>query len=194
METGNQNGTDSIPRYAELIADLLNEVMDHLLSPDSLEKICGEPVTPSQFEVLQYIYRHGRRSPVTRLADGLNISRPAATKFVDRLEEHKWVKRRNDPDDARIYYAQLTDKGLHVVESIKRYRLQRIQTIVSRMNHDDQVAFFKGVEGFIHSSLEEDDLTTLVCLNCGSEAVRECQLYQRFGRCMDPSMNSPKTK
>jgi DNA-binding MarR family transcriptional regulator len=180
-------------RYGELLADLLSEVMDQLLNPGVLESICSEPVTSSQFEVLLYIYRHGMKCPVTHLAKGLNISRPAATKFVDRLEEHQWVIRENDMEDNRVYYARLTERGKQIVELIRNHRLERIRIIIDRMPPELKDSFYKGIEAFIKSSLDETDLSRTICLNCGSGAVEQCEINKRWGYCLDP-FNHPDRK
>lgn len=180
-------------RYGELLADLLSEVMDQLLNPGVVESLCAEPVTPSQFEVLLYIYRHGMKCPVSHLARGLNISRPAATKFVDRLEERQWVIRENDLEDNRVYYARLTERGKQIVDLIRTHRLERIRTIIGRIPPELRESFYKGVEAFIKSSLEEKDLSHTLCLNCGSGAMELCEINQHWGYCLDP-FNHPNKK
>ena len=189
----NQDKLYKATRYGELLADLLSEVMDQLLNPVTLESICSEAVTPSQFEVLLYIYRHGMKCPVTHLATGLSISRPAATKFVDRLEEHKWVTRENDMDDNRVYYARLTQRGKQIVESIRNYRLERVRTIIERMPPEQKESFYQGLEAFIKASLEEKDLSQILCLNCGTAFVEQCEINQHWGHCLDP-YNHPDRK
>jgi DNA-binding MarR family transcriptional regulator len=170
-------------QYAELISDIFSEVMENLLTPESLEKVCGEDITPTQFEVLRFIYRHNKKCPITKLASGLTISRPAATKFVDRLEYHKWVVRVRDLEDGRIWYAQLTPKGMHVVETVKKYRMNLIGDIGSRMELRAQ--YVPVIESFLKTALEDKALCDKVCQNCGSEATEKCLIFQKWGYCFD---------
>ena len=70
-------------QYAELISDIFSEVMENLLTPESLEKVCGEEITPTQFEVLRFIYRHNKKMPYHQISQWF-IHQPAGCNQVCR--------------------------------------------------------------------------------------------------------------
>jgi DNA-binding MarR family transcriptional regulator len=78
-------------------------------------------LTPSQRSVLSTLSRHGP-VPMSRLAELESISRPAATRITDRLEEKRLVERRPHPDDRRSAMVEITQGGVSLLEEGRRER------------------------------------------------------------------------
>jgi DNA-binding MarR family transcriptional regulator len=59
---------------------------------------------------------------MSRLAELESISRPAATRITDRLEEKRLVERRPHPDDRRSAMVEITQGGVSLLEEGRRER------------------------------------------------------------------------
>jgi DNA-binding MarR family transcriptional regulator len=66
----------------------------------------AEPLTGRQMEAVVFL-SHRHRVTMGEFADGLEISRAAASELVARLSEKDVVRRETDPDDRRVVYIRL---------------------------------------------------------------------------------------
>lgn len=58
---------------------------------------------------------------VRHLAQALDISKPAVTRSIDRLEADGFAKRRNDPNDKRSIFVEITALGLKILASSEAF-------------------------------------------------------------------------
>ena len=107
-----------------------------------LEREHGLPL--SSYEVLMVLgdSDHGR-ARMGEVADELLLSRSGLTRLVDRLERQGFVERVRCEDDARGFYAAITDAG-------------RVKLDAARPDHLD------GVRTHFLSRLDDRDLANLV--------------------------------
>lgn len=100
-------------------------------------------VSPGHIQVLIALTR-GPRS-VGKLAEELEVSRPAATQLVDKLAEHGMVGRHSDPADRRVVLVDYVD-GMHeVARCIVEDRRRPLQGVISKMTDEEALAFVKGL-------------------------------------------------
>jgi len=61
-----------------------------------------------------------KKSPTTvrDLAAELNVSRPVISRVADRLEELKFIRRIDDPDDRRSVLIELTQAGKRFIDGM----------------------------------------------------------------------------
>ena len=71
----------------------------------------GPDLTARQFSVFLTVYLQEDPHTVRGLAAALNVSKPAITRSVDRLEEFDFARRKADPKDRRSVLIQRTVKG-----------------------------------------------------------------------------------
>jgi DNA-binding MarR family transcriptional regulator len=78
-----------------------------------LEVVRGAPADLSarQMAVVLTVYLSSPPHTVRGLAMALNVSKPAITRALDRLEKLEFVKRRPDESDRRSVLVQRTVKG-----------------------------------------------------------------------------------
>ena len=74
----------------------------------------GEPAW--DMLLLLYINESGPRQSISRLADKSGGSRTTALRWIDYLEGQGLIGRANHPNDRRIAFAELTDKGRAAIE------------------------------------------------------------------------------
>lgn len=102
-------------------------------------------LTPSQRSVLSTLSRHGP-VPMSRLAQLESISRPAATRITDRLEEKGLVERRPHPDDRRSAVAEITPEGLSLLEEGRRERTAFLSRRLAKLSREDRRRLAEAIE------------------------------------------------
>lgn len=74
----------------------------------------GEPAW--EMLLLLYITEPGPRQSISRLADESGASRTTALRWIDYLEGQGLIRREAHPNDRRIAFVQLTQKGRQSIE------------------------------------------------------------------------------
>jgi DNA-binding MarR family transcriptional regulator len=102
-------------------------------------------LTPSQRSVLSTLSRHGP-VPMSRLAELESISRPAATRITDRLEEKGLVERRPHPDDRRSAMAEMTPQGVALLEDGRRERTAFLARRLAELSVEERRKLAEAIE------------------------------------------------
>lgn len=98
------------------------------------------------YDVLVQLHEAGgHRLRMTELADRVLISRSGLTRLVDRMVAARLIRREQAPDDARGFYAVLTEEGLEKLRQASRTHL-------------------RGIRKYAIGYLDEDDLEALARL------------------------------
>lgn len=79
----------------------------------------GPDLTARQFSVFLTTYLQDRHHTVRGLAAELNVSKPAITRAVDRLEGSNLVRRKADHRDRRSVLVQQTQKGTALLRDLR---------------------------------------------------------------------------
>lgn len=75
------------------------------------------------------------------LANELLLSRSGLTRLVDRLEKQGYVERRRCTDDARGWYATITEAGRRKLRSARPAHLEGVRRhFLDHLDHDDMEA------------------------------------------------------
>ena len=75
-------------------------------------------VSMSQLKTLMII-AHTGGLPASKLGDKMGVGPSAVTPVVDKLEEHKLVRREADPDDRRITWIRPTAKATALIDKLQ---------------------------------------------------------------------------
>lgn len=75
---------------------------------------------------------------MSRLADLELISRPAATRITDRLEEKGLVRRTPHPEDRRSAVAEITAAGSALLEEGRQERTAFLARRLARLSREDR--------------------------------------------------------
>lgn len=84
----------------------------------SLVRRDGPDLSARQLGVFLTVYRGEGPHTVRGLAKELNVSKPAITRALDRLEEFDFARRKTDPQDRRSVLVQRTVKGNALLREI----------------------------------------------------------------------------
>jgi DNA-binding MarR family transcriptional regulator len=75
-------------------------------------------LTPEQWFVLNKLRNQDGRSQV-ELGDAIFADRPNLTRLLTAMEEKRWVRRENDPEDGRRMLVHLTAEGRKVHDRLE---------------------------------------------------------------------------
>ena len=78
---------------------------------------------------------------MSRIADLMNHSTPAATGLVQRLEKIGYVRRTPEKEDRRKVTVTATPKGIRVVEGIRLGMIENLEKVMDRLAPDEQRAW-----------------------------------------------------
>lgn len=94
------------------------------------------------FTTLSVLHTLSRTSPLrlTELTRTEQVTQPAITQLVTRLERDGLVERRPDPDDGRAVQVHITAAGLDIVRSRRRDRTSRLATLVEQLDPRQRTA------------------------------------------------------
>jgi DNA-binding MarR family transcriptional regulator len=97
----------------------------------------GLPLT--SYEVLLFLADSpDGRMRMSELADSVLLSRSGLTRLVDRLERHGLLERERCEEDARGYFAAITDRGREVFADARRTHLAGVrERFLSRFSRQD---------------------------------------------------------
>jgi DNA-binding MarR family transcriptional regulator len=97
----------------------------------------GLPLT--SYEVLLFLAdAPGGRMRMSELADSVLLSRSGLTRLVDRLERDGLLEREPCEEDARGYFAAITDSGRTLFDEARRTHLAGVrERFVDRLSRDD---------------------------------------------------------
>jgi DNA-binding MarR family transcriptional regulator len=96
--------TAQLARLLPELAIVLYESAPH--HHGAMRPAAAEPLTGRQMEAVVFL-SHRHRVTMGEFADGLEISRAAASELVARLSEKDVVRREMDPDDRRVIHVRL---------------------------------------------------------------------------------------
>ncbi len=96
-------------------------------------------LTLPQYALLNQLLPLGSVS-MTEISSRLQITKPAVTSLVDRLEEKKFLERRPHPKDRRVILLHILPKGVRIVSKIQSYALNILSKAYSQFGAVEQKA------------------------------------------------------
>lgn len=99
--------------------------------------ITANGLNPTEFAVLELLYHKGDQ-PLQQIGGKILLASGSITYVVDKLEEKGYLKRVACPTDRRVTFAQITDKGKELIESIFPNHEQRIHEIMSELTTEEK--------------------------------------------------------
>ena len=94
-------------------------------------------LTPAQHQLLLAVKGHSdRRGPTIRhIADYLLLRHHSTVELTNRVELAGLVRRRGDPDDARIVRIQLTEEGEERLDRLASLHIAELQRLAPILDH-----------------------------------------------------------
>lgn len=134
-------------------------------------------LTEAQFRTLQFIHRHDTPT-VYQIAEAFFISRAAATKMVQRLEEKNLVTRRECSHDRRLLEVALTPLGEEVLQAVQGRYQGRLRHLLASMPAEASQNMLQGLACFLQTALQTQEAIGKTCLRCGRSHCTTCLVNQ----------------
>jgi len=115
----------------EQLIRIRNETSSALLSE------CGIPdITVKQIGYLKTIDEQGEVT-FTRLAEITRNSKPTITELINRFESMECVYRERSPEDRRVIFIRLTEKGRRIARVEEDALTLLVERMQESLDHDD---------------------------------------------------------
>jgi DNA-binding MarR family transcriptional regulator len=111
-------------------------------------------LTFSQAQVLFYAEQHPR-CIMGEVAKAYDVTLPAITQIIDRLEQKGFIARRNDPADRRVYTLDLTTAGKALVRELHALQTEGLVRVLTKMSPRDRSHVLKGLEALVRAARGE---------------------------------------
>jgi MarR family transcriptional regulator, 2-MHQ and catechol-resistance regulon repressor len=92
---------------------------------------------PTEFAVLELLYHKGEQ-PLQQIGGKILLASGSITYVVDKLEKRGLLIRVACPDDRRVTFAQITEKGREFIDSIFPEHQNRIHQMMSVLTPDEK--------------------------------------------------------
>jgi DNA-binding MarR family transcriptional regulator len=142
----------------QLIKDIFNlqEKTTNLFLTYRVENWMKVDLTIDQLKSLILIYTQGKIS-FNELAQALGISRSNITGLADRLIQNGLLIRYQNPEDRRVQFLMLTEKGRETIDNIKQETNSEMTRLLTTLNIEELAALEKGLIALIKSA--ENDIS-----------------------------------
>jgi DNA-binding MarR family transcriptional regulator len=121
------------------LADIIM-VMQRRFMANLIGELARGRVSFPQFFLLGHLCTMGPLG-MSRIADLMNHSTPAATGLVQRLEKLGYVRRTPEKEDRRKVTVTATPKGIRLVEGIRLGMIENLEKVMGRLAPDEQRAW-----------------------------------------------------
>ncbi|MFN2745951.1 MULTISPECIES: MarR family winged helix-turn-helix transcriptional regulator [Bacillus] len=96
-------------------------------------------LNPTEFAVLELLYHKGDQ-PLQQIGDKILLASGSITYVVDKLEQKQLIARRACTTDRRVTYAQITDKGIKLLEQIFPGHAEELHQMISVLSAEEKEA------------------------------------------------------
>jgi MarR family 2-MHQ and catechol resistance regulon transcriptional repressor len=108
-----------------------------VISEHSLRSIKSFGLNLTEFAVLELIYHNGPQ-PLGAIGSRLMMVSGGVTYVIDKLEQSGYITRRPSPNDRRVIYACLTDKGAELMKQIYPEFAQSLHEVLDGMTREEK--------------------------------------------------------
>lgn len=114
-------------------------------------------ITPSYIhflDTIESLERQGQPVKVSDIGEALHIPRPGVTRTVKEMEGKGFLCKRTSPDDGRITYISLTEKGKQLSHQYNEVYFSRLAPFLEDISQEDADCTIQTIERFYHVMLE----------------------------------------
>jgi len=111
-----------------MLSHVYRKVMDQVA-----KDIRSHGLNPTEFDVLELLYHKGEQ-PIKQIGDKVFLASGSMTYVIDKLEEKGLICRKPCPEDRRVIYAVVTDKGMALIEMIFPSHRQAIAKLLDGLD------------------------------------------------------------
>ena len=129
-------------------------VMQRRFMANLMGELARGSISFPQFFLLGHLCSHGPIG-MSRIAELMGHSTPAATGLVQRLEKLGYVLRTHEQQDRRKVTVTATPKGSHLVEGVRQEMITNLEKVMERLEPREQRAWldiYKKIHEYCTSS------------------------------------------
>lgn len=124
------------------------------------ELVADQGITARDYEVLLYLHQEpDRQLAMSALATRTMLTRSGVTRLVDGLVAGGFVERIACPEDARMSYAQLTDRGEEKLREAGCFHVASIRRLFLEHFSEREIAQLAGLLGRLPGAQEGGSCT-----------------------------------
>ncbi|MCK9328926.1 MAG: MarR family transcriptional regulator [Candidatus Cloacimonetes bacterium] len=100
--------------------------------------------------LLQFLLVENRPLSMKEIAQYMNVSHSRITHLMDSLIGKDYIKRLPSEEDRRVYFAQITQKG---IENANRYRernIKLLEELINSLPQEEQEKIFESLDNWKH--------------------------------------------
>lgn len=94
-------------------------------------------LNPTEFAVLELLYHKGEQ-PMQQIGGKILLASGSITYVVDKLEQKGLLERIACPNDRRVTYAAITDKGKQFIEEVFPGHAENIHQLMSSLTEEEK--------------------------------------------------------
>ncbi|MGP4069727.1 MarR family winged helix-turn-helix transcriptional regulator [Halobacillus sp. B29] len=95
-------------------------------------------LNPTEFGVLELLYHEGEQ-PLQKIGEKILLASGSITYVVDKLEKKEYLERIPCPNDRRITFASITEKGREFLNDIFPDHWKQIERITGGLTEEEKV-------------------------------------------------------
>lgn len=175
MERLDQNVADTIR--------ILSQAVQDISLRSCIEEACPTRLTRNQFLILNLLNANGA-FPIGEIAGILDISSPAASKNVDRLESLGLVRRRRRANDRRVHDVEAMPAGVAIVDRFVNVITTRQEALLAGFTDQEKHLLLDLLQRVVVLMLADEKQTDAICLQCWSRRGDDCILRDLPGGCL----------
>src|SRR5699024_4342349 len=93
-------------------------------------------LNPTEFAVLELLYNKGDQ-PIQKIGEKILLASSSMTYVIDKLAEKDLIQRIDCPEDRRVKFASITQKGKEFMDETFPKHEERIEEIFSNLTKDE---------------------------------------------------------
>ena len=94
-------------------------------------------LNPTEFAVLELLYHKGDQ-PLQQIGGKILLASGSMTYVIDKLEKKEYIRRVACPNDRRVTFAQITEKGSKFIEQVFPSHKNEIDRIMSALSEEEK--------------------------------------------------------
>lgn len=117
----------------------------------------GTDLTYEQHYTLRYIHRAGKCTS-TQLAEAFDVNKSAITAIITRMTDRELIERTRDPEDRRVVYLTLTEKGYELFAKTEQKVHSLVENIITQFDGKEIETFIQTYEKLLQIliNIQED--------------------------------------
>ena len=140
-----------------------------------LDKVSHQRLTFTQLRLLQLFSLTDDHS-VSDVATFLDVSNAAASRAVDWLVRHRYVRRTQRPSDRRAVKLALTPTGRRMLEAFEEEFLQIVTGMIGDVSAEDLTRTVEILDRLSVQLAHQLDEEGEICFRCGLHFRKKCPL------------------